>query len=81
MKLSRLWQPGRLLFWQMVIFNILSSVCGWALRALPLNTAGLLLIGVIGLLNCVFGMLAAWHLIRDEPPAATPAPGISPPAA
>lgn len=82
MKFSRLWQPGRLLFWQMVMFNVLSSVCGWALRALPLNTAGLLLIGTVGLLNCVFGMVAMWHLMREEPPVAEAAAvEISPPAA
>jgi hypothetical protein len=82
MKFSRLWQPRRLLFWQMVMFNVLSSVCGWALRALPLNTAGLLLIGTVGLLNCVFGMLAMWHLMREEPAAAkTAAAEVSPPAA
>jgi hypothetical protein len=79
MKFRRLWQPGRLLFWQMVMFNVLSSVCGWALRALPLNTAGLLLIGTVGLLNCVFGMLAMWHLMRDEPAPAAPA-AAAPPA-
>ena len=73
MKLRRLWQPGTLLFWQMVTFNVLSSVCGWALRALPLNTTGLMLIGVVGLLNCVFGMMAAWRLVRDEPEATTAA--------
>lgn len=73
MKLQRLWQPGTLLFWQMVVFNILSSVCGWASRALPLNTAGLLLVGTLGLLNCAFGMLAMWRLMRDEPGAAQPA--------
>ena len=71
MKLKRLWQPGTLLFWQMVMFNVLSSVCGWALRALPLNTAGLLLIATVGLLNCVFGMLAMWRLMRDEPAVAS----------
>lgn len=69
MKLSRLWQPGRLLFWQMVMFNLLSSVCGWAMHALPLNTLGLLLIGTVGLLNCAFGMLSMWRLVREEPPA------------
>ena len=69
MQLKRLWQPGTLLFWQMVIFNVLSSVCGWALRALPLNTVGLLLIATVGLLNCVFGMLAMWRLMRDQPAA------------
>ena len=70
MKLRRLWQPGRLLFWQMVMFNVLSSLCSWAMRALPLNTLGLLLVGFVALLNVGFGLLAAWMLVRDEPPAA-----------
>jgi hypothetical protein len=56
------------MFWQMVVFNLLGSACGWALRALPLNTTGLLLIGGLGLLNSLFGMLAAWRLLHDTPP-------------
>ena len=79
MKFKRLWQPRTLLFWQMVLFNVLSSVCGWALRALPLNTVGLLLIGTVGLLNCVFGMLAMWQLMREEP--APSASSAAPPTA
>lgn len=69
MKLSRLWQPRRLLFWQMLMFNVLSSVCTYGMHTLPLNTLGLLLLGSIALLNVVFGMLAAWALMREEPPA------------
>jgi hypothetical protein len=69
LKLSRLWQPRRLLFWQMVLFNVLSSACSWAMRALPLNTVGLLLVGGVALLNVAFGLLAAWALMREEPPA------------
>jgi len=67
MKLSRLWQPRRLLFWQWVMFNLLSSLCTWALHTLPLNGVGLLLVGFVALLNVGFGLLAAWMLVRDEP--------------
>lgn len=64
----RLWQPRRLLFWQMLMFNVLSSACAWALRELPLNTVGLLLVGFVGLMNVGFGLLAAWALMREAPP-------------
>jgi 4-hydroxybenzoate polyprenyltransferase len=66
-KLKRLWQPQRLLFWQMLMFNVLSSACGWAMNTLPLNGIGLLLVGTLGLMNVGFGLLAAWALLREEP--------------
>jgi hypothetical protein len=69
MQWRRLWQPRRGLFWLMVAFNVLSSVCTWAMRALPLNTVGLLLLAFIALLNVAFGLMAAWQLMREEPPA------------
>lgn len=53
----------------MIGFNVLSSVCTWAMRALPLNMVGLLLVGFIALMNVGFGLLAAWQLMREEPPA------------
>jgi hypothetical protein len=67
-KLSRLWQPGRLLFWQMVFFNLMSSVCAWALRTYTLSTWAMLLMAVVALLNVGFGLAIAWLLLRDEPP-------------
>ncbi len=74
LKWKRLWQPRRLLFWQMVVFNILSSVCSWALRALPLNGLGLAVVGMVALANVAFGLLAAWALLKE------PAPGeLQPP--
>jgi hypothetical protein len=67
-KLRRLWQPGRLLFWQMLFFNLMSSVCSWALRAYPLNTLGLVLLSVVALVNVGFGLACAWMLVREEAP-------------
>lgn len=80
MKLSRLWQPRKLLFWQMVMFNVLSSVCSWALRALPLNTVAMLIITLVALINVGFGLLAAWMLMREDPnPPAAAAPDLTSP--
>jgi len=67
-KLGRLWQPRRGLFWQMVVFNVLSSACAWALRTLPLNTVALVVLGIVALLNVGFGLLAAWALLREPAP-------------
>ena len=38
------------------------------LGALPLNMLGLLLLGGVALMNVAFGLLAAWALMREEPP-------------
>ena len=65
----RIWQPRRGLFWLMLGFNLLSSLCAWALRTLPLNTAGQLLLAFVAAFNVAFGLLAAWQLLREEPPA------------
>ena len=50
----------------MLGFNVLSSLCTWAMRALPLNTPGLLLVGAIALANVAAGLLAAWKLMRSD---------------
>ena len=63
-KLYRLWQPRNLLFWLMLAFNGLSSLCAWVLRSQPLNTAGLLIVGTVALLNVGFGLVAAWKLMQ-----------------
>ena len=65
MRLSRLFQPRNPLFWLMLAFSVLSSVCAWALRALPLTTLGLVLIGSLGLANALISLVLTWRLIRD----------------
>jgi len=73
MQIKRLWQPRRGLFWMMVVFNLLSSLCTFAMRTYPLTAAGLWLLAVIALLNVGFGLLAAWQLMR-EPTGREPCP-------
>ena len=67
MSLRRLWRPRSLLFWQVVAFNLLSALCAWALRSLPLTTAAFWLVAVLALMNCFFGMLATWRLWVQSP--------------
>jgi hypothetical protein len=68
-KLARLWQPRRGLFWVMLAFNGLSSLGAWALRALPLQGAVFAAVAVLSLLNCAGGLWAAWRLVTEEPAA------------
>jgi len=55
------------------MFNALSSVCTWAMRALPLNTFALLLIGAIALMNVACGLWVAWRLMQIAAPTEAPA--------
>lgn len=73
----RLWQPHSGLFWQMLAFNLFSSLCAWALRSLPLTLAGVLLVGMLGLANCAFGLWAAWRLLQGPDPASDQGAGPS----
>ena len=66
MKLRRLWQPDKPLFWLMLAFNVLSSLCAWLMRTLPLSVPALWLVGSVALGNVAFGLWAAWRLVQDE---------------
>lgn len=66
MDFRRLWQPRKPMFWMMLGFNVLSSLCTYAMNALPLNTFGMLLLAMVALLNVGMGLLAAWALMRTE---------------
>ena len=68
----RLWQPRQPLFWLFVAFNLMSSLCAWALRSLPLSAGGNVLVGLVALVNAGFGMLAAWRLVSDKSTARAP---------
>lgn len=65
MKLTRLWQPRHPLFWLMLLFNLLSSLCAWAMRTWPLSAGAILLLGMVALANVGFGLVAAWRLVRE----------------
>ena len=69
MKISRLFQPRNPLFWIMLALNTLSMALGWLVQNKPLNTFGLLVVGVFGVANAVLGMWLAWQLVRDPQPA------------
>lgn len=65
MKLSRLFQPRNPVFWLMLAFSVLSSLCTWALRILPLSTLGWALLSVLALANALISLGLTWRLIRD----------------
>ncbi len=67
MKLQRLWQPTHRLFWLMVTFNLLSSVCAWTLRAVALPYPVMLLIALVAIGNVLGGLWCAWSLLGHEP--------------
>jgi hypothetical protein len=67
MKLSRLIQPRNPLFWIMLALNGLSMALAWLVNNLPLNTFGMLLVGVFALINAALGTWFAWRLVKDVP--------------
>lgn len=62
----RLWQPRHPLFWLMLVFNGLSSLCTSALLTLVLTPGWRLALAVVALGNVGAGMLAAWRLLRGD---------------
>jgi 4-hydroxybenzoate polyprenyltransferase len=68
MNLKSLWQPHHPVFWLMVVFNILSSVCAWALRNMALPYPVMLLIGLVALCNVAGGLWCAWLLLQKKRP-------------
>ncbi|WP_119354446.1 hypothetical protein [Azohydromonas sediminis] len=69
----RLWQPRRALFWLWVLFSVLSSAFGWALRLPGLSGAGVALFGLLALANAAASLVVLWRLWR-EPAAAARGP-------
>ena len=66
MNLRRLWQPRHPLFWLMLLFNVLTSVCAWLMRLPGLADGAILLLGALALANMAFGLFAAWRLLRSD---------------
>ncbi len=65
-RLSRLFQPGKPLFWVMVVLNALSAVLLWLFYNWPLTVFGQWLIAVLALGNAGLGGLCAWRLLKDD---------------
>ncbi len=66
MKIRRLWQPQHPVFWLMVVFNILSSLCAWALRSVSLPYPLMLVIALVAMGNVAGGLWCAWWLMATE---------------
>lgn len=62
----RLWQPRHPLFWLMVVFNALSSLCTTAIVAVPLAPGWRLALAGVALGNMAGGLVAAWRLLRGD---------------
>ena len=67
MKLQRLWQPRHPIFWLLVVFNLLSSVCAWVLRSFSMPYPLMLSVAGLALGNVVFGLWCAWRLVNTVP--------------
>ncbi|MCX7692828.1 MAG: hypothetical protein N2055_05465 [Tepidimonas taiwanensis] len=61
----RLWQPRRPLFWLWVLFGVLSSAFGWALRLPGLSDMGVALFGLLALANVAASLVVLWRLWRE----------------
>ncbi len=66
MKLSRLWQPRRAVFWMMVVFNLLSSGLTLAMRSQPWSDGAMLFLGGLALANSLCGLWLAVRLLKGE---------------
>ena len=66
MKIARLWQPRRAVFWMMVAFNVLSSGFAWAMRALPLSESGTMIFAALAIGNSLCGLWIAVRLMKGE---------------
>lgn len=65
--LRRLWQPRRPLFWLWIVFNVLSSTFGWAMRWPGLSSAGLALFGALAFANLAAALVVLWRLVARAP--------------
>ena len=66
MKLLRLWQPKHPVFWLMLAFNVLSSLCAWVLRSFEMSLPLTLILAGIALGNVFFGLRCAWLLFNTD---------------
>lgn len=65
MKLSRLFQPRRPLFWLLVILNVLSSTISFILRGYELSLVATWLLSSFAFLNFIVGLRIALRLMRE----------------
>ena len=66
-KLQLIYQPANPLFWLMLALNLLSSALMWIVQNRALNTFGMLLVGVIAMVNAAAGTWFMWRLMQTKP--------------
>lgn len=82
-RLLRMWQPHRLVFWLMLVFNVFSSVVAWLLHWLQPTGVALLVLVTFALANAAMGwwMLAIlWRQSPDPPDSTAGASHVQSPA-
>jgi hypothetical protein len=67
LRVGRLWQPHRLLFWLVLAFNGLSSVLAWTLHLADLPGVWRVVLTVLALSNAAMGWWLLLRLWNDAP--------------
>jgi 4-hydroxybenzoate polyprenyltransferase len=66
MKLARLFQPNKPIFWLMMALHALSGMLVWIVHHRPLNTFAVLIILIFAIGNALLGTWLAWRLVHDD---------------
>lgn len=72
MRLARLFQPRKPLFWLFILLNGLSTVISYLLRTREFPLSVMLVMAVFAIGNMIYGLRIALRLMRTPEPPTTP---------